>query len=59
VDANPPRADGLATAIAKALGNGKHYARLREGALEVAAEFSVERHVEALNEVLEGAAARA
>lgn len=54
--ANPPTANGLAAAVAKALGNPQHYAKLRAGAERVAAEFTMEKHLDALNKVLERAA---
>jgi glycosyltransferase involved in cell wall biosynthesis len=55
---NPPTPRGLAETIVKALGNSEHYAKLRAGAEQVAAEFSIDRHLEALNTVLEKVAAR-
>lgn len=50
---DPPTARGLAEAIVKSLGNSEHYAKLRAGALEVAGEFTVERHIDALNRIFE------
>jgi glycosyltransferase involved in cell wall biosynthesis len=54
--ADPPRAQGLSAAIVKALGNGEHYGKLRAGAERVAREFTVERHLDALNKVFAAAA---
>lgn len=49
----PPTAAGLAEAILKSLGNSEQYAKLRAGALEVAGQFSIKRHVEALTQIFE------
>jgi glycosyltransferase involved in cell wall biosynthesis len=51
--ANPPTKTGLAEAVAKALGNLNHYATMRAGTLAVAKEFTVEKHLAALNQVFE------
>jgi glycosyltransferase involved in cell wall biosynthesis len=51
--ADPPTKEGLTAAIAKALGNAEHYARLRAGAVTVAKEFTMEKHLAALNNVFE------
>ncbi len=54
----PPTSEGLAEAIRKTLGNPDEYARLRDGAREVAGEFSAGRHVGALNATFEMAVKR-
>jgi glycosyltransferase involved in cell wall biosynthesis len=54
--ADPPTAEGLAAAIVRALGDGGHYARLREGAWRRAREYTLERHVAGLVPVLARAA---
>jgi glycosyltransferase involved in cell wall biosynthesis len=50
---DPPSRAGLAAAVAKALGNAEHHARLRAGALAVAKEFTVEKHLKGLNAIFE------
>jgi glycosyltransferase involved in cell wall biosynthesis len=53
---NPPRADDLAAAIARALANPEHYQRLRQGALVTTRErFSREKHLSALEKILRSA----
>ena len=51
--ANPPTSKGLAHAIAKSLENENHYATLRAGAIQVASEFSIDKHISALMAVFE------
>jgi glycosyltransferase involved in cell wall biosynthesis len=46
--ANPPTAAGLARAILRCLGDTAHLTALREGARQMAARFTMERHVAAL-----------
>ncbi len=53
--ADPPTARGLAAAIARALADPHHYARLRAGAWEGVACYTMDRHVDALLPVLAGA----
>jgi len=53
---NPPTAAGLADAIVACLKDRDMHARLREGAAHVLEEFSLERHVDALVQVLGEAA---
>jgi glycosyltransferase involved in cell wall biosynthesis len=55
--ASPPTAAGLAAAIARALGDADHYARLRLGAWQGAARYSMEHHLDTLLAVLARAAA--
>jgi glycosyltransferase involved in cell wall biosynthesis len=50
---NPPSAQGLAEAIARALSEPSHYAGLCRGALEVAARFTLAAHVSKLESTLE------
>ena len=50
---NPPGAKGLAEAIARALSEPSHYARLCRGALEVATRFTLAAHVSKLESTLE------
>lgn len=50
---DPPTADGLAEAIIKCLRDPNVYARLRRGAVELAQRFSLEKHINALQEVFE------
>jgi glycosyltransferase involved in cell wall biosynthesis len=45
---NPPTAEGLADAIARALSDPSHYADLRRGAREVASRFTLSAHVSKL-----------
>jgi glycosyltransferase involved in cell wall biosynthesis len=54
--ASPPTAAGLAAAIARALGDADHYARLRLGAWQGAARYSMEHHLHTLLLVLARAA---
>lgn len=56
--ANPATSDGLAAAMAKALENPAHYAKLRVGAKEVAAQFTFEKHLLALTNVFSTALQR-
>jgi len=50
---NPPTADGLADAIARALSDPSHYADLSRGAREVAGRFALAAHVSKLEATLE------
>ena len=52
---DPPTSNGLADAIVACLKDAELYARLREGAGRIAAEFDFERHVDALIRVLDRA----
>lgn len=52
----PPTAEGLAEALVRALGSAEHHARLREGAWRMAARFTPEAHLQALQPWLERAA---
>ncbi len=53
---DPPTAAGLADAIVKCLADPAHYARLRQGAVEVAREFTMKRHLRMLLPILHSAA---
>jgi glycosyltransferase involved in cell wall biosynthesis len=53
---DPPTAAGLADAIVKCLADPEHYAPLREGAVEVARQFTLERHIRLLLPILRQAA---
>jgi glycosyltransferase involved in cell wall biosynthesis len=53
---DPPTAPGLADAIVKCLADPAHYALLREGAVEVARQFTFERHLRLLLPILRNAA---
>lgn len=55
--ADPPTPHGLADAIARALGDPAHYARLCRGAWERVQRYTMERHVQELLPVLSAAAA--
>ncbi len=55
--ANPPTAQGLARAIVRCLEDPVHYASLSEGAKEMSAKFTMQRHLPALLPVLERASA--
>jgi glycosyltransferase involved in cell wall biosynthesis len=55
---DPPTPAGLATAIARSLGDPAHHARLRAGALAAARELSAERHMPRVLAILERAAGR-
>jgi glycosyltransferase involved in cell wall biosynthesis len=48
-------AAGLAQSIASCIQDAAHFQRLQEGALQIAAEFSIERHLAALLPVFEAA----
>jgi glycosyltransferase involved in cell wall biosynthesis len=50
---NPPTAEGLADAIARALSDPSHYADLSRGAREVAGRFTLAEHVSKLESTLE------
>ncbi len=50
--ADPPSAEGLAEAIARALGDPEHYNRLRQGAFVFSRQFSMETHLSELEAVL-------
>ncbi|HEX9582458.1 MAG TPA: glycosyltransferase, partial [Gemmatimonadales bacterium] len=52
---DPPTTEGLAHAITRALNDPPHYQRLRRGAWEQVARFTMERHLNALLPVLEDA----
>jgi len=54
--ADPPTPEGLASAIARALQDPLHYARLRRGAWEQGRRFTIDRHVNELLAVLSAAA---
>lgn len=47
----PASSAALANAIVKCLHDGDHYARLREGAREVASRFRLDTHIEQLIEL--------
>jgi glycosyltransferase involved in cell wall biosynthesis len=53
---DPPTSENLATAIMKCFRDPAQYARLRRGALEVARQFKMRRHLKSLLKVLEGVA---
>ncbi len=53
---DPPTAAGLADAIVKCLADPAHYAPLRKGAVEVARQFTLERHLRLLLPILRQAA---
>lgn len=53
---DPPTAAGLANAIVKCLADPAHYAPLRESAIEVARQFTLERHMRLLLPILRNAA---
>jgi len=53
---DPPTVEGLADALARALGSPDHRARLARGAWETARRFSMERHLAQLETVLAAAA---
>jgi glycosyltransferase involved in cell wall biosynthesis len=55
--ANPPTASGLARAIVECLRDPVEYRLLREGALNAAAQFSLQRHLRRLLPLLERAKA--
>lgn len=55
-DGNPPTADKLADAIVNCFRDPADYARLRRGALDVAGQFKMKRHLSALLKVLESVA---
>lgn len=50
--ANPPTAEGLADAIARALADQEHYDRLRWGAWDFSKQFDLDRHVAQLEAIL-------
>jgi glycosyltransferase involved in cell wall biosynthesis len=50
---SPPTSEGLAQAIIKCLDDPVSYARLRQGATEVAQRFNIKNHLTALQEVFE------
>lgn len=52
--ADPPKPEALADAIVRALGDPKHYARLCQGAWEVAGRFSWDAHLNQLLPILSG-----
>jgi len=49
---NPPTPAGLAAAIVRCLADPGHYASLRRGAVEVSAQFTMDRHLSDLESVL-------
>ncbi len=49
---DPPTAAGLSEAIVRALADPSHYRRLSAGAWEMARQFSIERHIEQLEQIL-------
>jgi glycosyltransferase involved in cell wall biosynthesis len=53
---DPPTAAGLADAIVKCLADPAHYALTREGAVEVARQFTLDRHIRLLLPILQQAA---
>jgi glycosyltransferase involved in cell wall biosynthesis len=53
---DPPTAAGLADAIVKCLADPAHHASLREGAVEVARQFTLDRHFRLLLPILRNAA---
>jgi glycosyltransferase involved in cell wall biosynthesis len=55
--ADPPTAGGLARAVVRCLEDPLHYTKLRQGARQTAATFTMERHMPELLAVLERAAA--
>lgn len=55
--ADPPTAAGLARAVVRCLEDPLHYTKLRRGARQTAAAFTMERHMPELMAVLERAAA--
>jgi glycosyltransferase involved in cell wall biosynthesis len=54
--ADPPTAGGLARAVVRCLEDPLHYAKLRQGARETAASFTMDRHLPELIPVLQRAA---
>jgi glycosyltransferase involved in cell wall biosynthesis len=56
--ADPPTAQGLAAAIARALADPDHYRRLSRGAFEWSERFTLERHVAELEPLLAAHAVR-
>jgi len=52
---DPPTAVGFADAIVSCLTDPAHYAHLREGALKIGRQFSMDRHLRQLLPILEGA----
>ena len=54
---DPPTVQGLAEAIVRALADPRHYRELCSGARALSEAFSMERHLAALEPILEGAAA--
>lgn len=57
--ADPPQPEGLAAAIARALADDAHHQSLRRGALRVAGELTLDRHLARLEGILAAAAGRA
>ena len=53
--ADPPTADGLAEAIARALADPDHYAALRRGAWEHSRQYTMDRHISELEPLLHAA----
>jgi glycosyltransferase involved in cell wall biosynthesis len=53
---DPPTAAGLADAIVRCLADPAHYASLRKGAVAVARQFTLERHLQLLLPILQQAA---
>lgn len=55
---DPPTPDGLADAIVRALRTGEHYASLANGARKIAGQFTLERHLNLLEPILEQASSK-
>ncbi len=55
---DPPTAEGLADAIIRSLRDPLEHARLRQGAIKIAGQFSIRSHLAALMKVFEHVAAR-
>jgi glycosyltransferase involved in cell wall biosynthesis len=53
---DPPTVAGLADALTRALGDTGHLQRLREGAWRAAGAFTLDRHINGLEAILEEAA---
>ena len=49
---DPPTVDGLAQAMVRALANPEHYAKLCLGAWEMARQFTLERHIAQLEQII-------
>jgi glycosyltransferase involved in cell wall biosynthesis len=53
---DPPTINGLADAMVRALADPVHYNQLRQGAWAIARQFTLDRHIEGLEQVLVAAA---